>query len=712
MCFGNWSNYPIDDDRLPWKFITFMSVGPLKVLVVEDSTDDFASLKRTFSKSRYDFDLIHCVRAEDALALIHKDLDFFDVVVTDYSLPGITGLEFAQQLLDLKVPFPLLMLTGHGNETAAVQALKIGIFDYIVKDATSDEFKLLPEKTIDAVNKRERDAQALRTDNQIRKLSAAVEQCSSIILITDAKGMIDYVNAAFTRVTGYILDEVQGKNPSIMESELTPAAVYRDLSETIRAGQEWRGELRYRKKNGDDYWARTSISPVKNQLGEVINFVEIQDDITEARILSDKLYYQEIHDSLTGLINRQEFENRLQKVLQKTQSDQSEHALFYLDLDQFKIINDTCGHVAGDELLCQLSTLLKGSIRKCDTLARLGGDEFGVLMEYCPLDKAEKMAHEQRQLIENFNFAWKDQIFKIGVSIGLVPISGHSGHLSDILKDADAACYAAKDQGRNRVYVYDRNDERVTTLRGHMQWVARINQALEKDSFILYFQTIIPVDQQVQEGDHYELLLRLEENGQIFSPNAFLPAAERYNLSGKIDRWVVGKALNYFIQDKTRLDKLHQCAINLSGQTLGDDDFLVFVVEKLKETGVPPEKICFEITETAAIININNASRVINELRELGCRFALDDFGSGLSSFAYLKHLPVDFLKIDGIFVKDIVDDPIDFAMVKSINDIGHVMGKKTIAEFVESDEILQKLRSIGVDYAQGYAISKPNILI
>lgn len=684
----------------------------LKVLVVEDNPDDFASLKRTYSKSRYPFELIRCSRAEEAFELVLADPKAFQAVVTDYSLPGMTGLDFAQQLIDLDVPFPLLMLTGHGSEAAAVQALKIGIFDYIVKDATSEAFKSLPETTMAAIRRYESNLHEIRLDNHIRKLSAAVEQSSSIILITDEKGEIEYVNAAFTKVTGYTLAEVEGKRPSVMTAGQISPEVYKKLWADVLSGKEWRGEFQNRKKNGELYWSRAAISPVKNHAGEIINFVEIQDDITEARKLSDQLYFQAAHDPLTGLINRREFERRLHIVVEKARTDNSEHALCYLDLDQFKIINDTCGHIAGDELLRQLGTILLKTIRKCDTLARLGGDEFGILMEYCPVDKAVKVADEQREAIENFSFVWENKSFRIGVSIGLVPITLESGHLSDILKEADAACYAAKDQGRNRVCIYRPDDERVISVRDHMQWVARINHALPEDRFLLYRQDIISINENCNEGGHYELLLRLEEDGQIFPPGAFLPAAERYNLSSKIDRWVVAKALHYLAEDTSRVAGLYQCAINLSGQTLNDDDFLGFVIAKLKETGVPPEKICFEITETAAIVNLTNASNIIKNLKEIGCLFSLDDFGSGLSSFAYLKNLPVDFLKIDGMFVKDIVSDPIDFAMVKSINDIGHVMGKKTIAEFVENAEILEKLRSIGVDYAQGYGIAKPIPLV
>jgi diguanylate cyclase (GGDEF)-like protein len=423
------------------------------------------------------------------------------------------------------------------------------------------------------------------------------------------------------------------------------------------------------------------------------------------------LEHQASHDALTALVNRQEFERRLQRVIETARTKGAEHALCYLDLDQFKVINDTCGHEAGDELLRQVGGVLQQRTRKRDTLARLGGDEFGVLMEHCSLTQARRVAHGLREAIEGFRFIWEGRTFEVGVSIGLVCITDVSGSILNILSAADRACYAAKDQGRNRVHVYDEGDAELARRHGEMQWVARIPQALEEHRFHLVRQPIVPLNSGLSEGEHYELLIRMEdEEGRIVLPGAFLPAAERYNLSVKIDRWVIAKALAWLKGDPKQLKGLFLCTINLSGRSLGDEEFLEFIIRQFDETDIPAEKVCFEITETAAIANLFNATRFINALKKRGCRFALDDFGSGLSSFAYLKNLPVDYLKIDGAFVKDMVDDPIDLAMVKSINEIGQAMGKKTIAEHVENEAILEKLKlpEIGVDYAQGYGIAQP----
>ena len=464
--------------------------------------------------------------------------------------------------------------------------------------------------------------------------------------------------------------------------------------------------------DGSPFHVRTTMELPKNHQEDWRRVFAAVEDITEARALSQQLRFQAAHDALTGLVNRREFENRLERALKSAEGGRSEHALCYLDLDQFKIINDTCGHVAGDELLRRLGRVLAQQVRRQDTLARLGGDEFGVLLEHCSMHVAERVANALRRTIEDFRFAWEKQIFGIGVSIGVVPIHSQGQTVSSILSAADAACYAAKDRGRNRIHIYHEGDVDLARRHGEMRWVTRIQTALEENRFELARQPIVSLSGDEGSDRHYELLLRMrDEDGKIVPPEAFLPAAERYNLSIKLDRWVVREAFRILTRDPVHLENLFLCSINLSGVSLADEDFLIFVTSELASAGLPPRKVCFEITETAAIANLPGAMRFIEVLRRIGCRFALDDFGSGLSSFAYLKSLPVDFLKIDGVFVKDIVDDPIDRELVRSINQIGHVMGKRTIAEFVESAEILSALGEIGVDYAQGFELGKPTLL-
>lgn len=423
-----------------------------------------------------------------------------------------------------------------------------------------------------------------------------------------------------------------------------------------------------------------------------------------------QLTYQAGHDALTGLVNRREFEHRLAHALAATQLHGRTHALCYMDLDQFKIINDTCGHAAGDELLCRIALLLKSALRERDMLARLGGDEFALLLENCDLQDAFAVAEECRNLVQHYRFKWEDRLFTIGVSIGLVVIDETSGTLSSILSAADAACYVAKERGRNQIHVYQPKDSDLVRHRSEMQWVARIHRALEENRLRLYWQEVRPVAQTESEVCHIEILVRmLDEEGNIILPMAFIPAAERYALMPKLDRWIIQKTMEACGQCMTVLGK-KGClfAINLSGVSLKDPVFRSWLIEVLKQHPQISHHLCFEITETAAIGNLSVANSFIAELQHFGCRFALDDFGSGLSSFTYLKNLKVDYLKIDGAFVLDMDRDPLDYSMVEAIQRIASQFGIKTVAEFVESQAVLDCLRKIGVDYAQGSYLHKP----
>lgn len=445
---------------------------------------------------------------------------------------------------------------------------------------------------------------------------------------------------------------------------------------------------------------------------------QLKQEIRNHKRTAQKLYkekervsYHASHDALTGLANRRELELRLSNALTMARQHGSEHALLYMDLDQFKIVNDTCGHIAGDELLRQLSIILEHSIRKGDTLARIGGDEFGVLLENCDRHQALEISIKLRESVQEFRFRWNSNVFNVGMSIGVVMIDKDSESLTQLLSTADTACYTAKDMGRNRVHFYEPGDTELARRHGEMQWVARLHRALEEESFILYCQPIVPANPGGKSSSHLEVLVRMQdENGDMVPPGSFIAAAERYNLMNQIDRWVVSNVFATLLGHLRTAEQEEgaRFAINLSGATLNDEGFLNFVDDQFRSFDIDPARICFEITETSAIANLSNARNFIYSLKEIGCKFSLDDFGSGLSSFAYLKALPVDYLKIDGQFVKDITRDPIDYAMVKSINEIGHVMGMHTIAEFVENQEVMMKLRAINVDFVQGYAIEAP----
>ncbi len=465
-------------------------------------------------------------------------------------------------------------------------------------------------------------------------------------------------------------------------------------------------EVRVKLERGDD-----EFRALENGINGMVVKLHTAHDYLQEQVLqaTAKLSYQASHDMLTGLINRREFEIRLERALLSAQQQGREHALCYMDLDQFKIVNDSCGHVAGDELLRQLTLQLQHEVRERDTLARLGGDEFGLLLENCPAEKAMEIAEIMRLTVQNFRYAYNGKSFLVGVSIGMVMLNQDSDNVTSLLTAADAACYAAKDNGRNRIHLYEPQDGELAKRRGEMQWVNRIHSAVAENRLRLYFQEIQPLNQTLQ-GRHVEVLLRmLDEEGRCLLPMTFIPAAERYHLMPMLDRWVMENCFQLcasrFALSEAGLNTL---AVNISGASLCDESFVSFLTERLTQNTIIAKSLCIEITETAAITNLAAAKQFIAGLKKLGCRFALDDFGSGLSSLNYLKNLQVDYLKIDGAFVKDMAGDEIDCAMVEAINKIGHQMGLKTIAEFVDSAAILDKLKVIGVDYDQGNWIHMP----
>lgn len=553
----------------------------------------------------------------------------------------------------------------------------------------------------------------LRTEKELFRVTLA--SIGDAVITTDATARITSLNAVAERLTGW--DDLAAKGRPLSEvfrilDEVThePAEdpVARCLEGEESSGLGQRSLLI--RRDGREINIDMSVAPIRDSYDASIGVVLVFRDVTEERKLTQQLFHQATHDRLTGLINRHEFEHRLTHLLDSA-SPHVPHAMLYLDLDQFKVVNDTWGHAAGDDLLRQISALLRTRLRARDTLARLGGDEFGVLLEHCSIVEAERIANSLRELLQGFRFGWKDKSFTIGVSIGLVPVIQAGETLAGVFSAADSSCYAAKEQGRNRVHVYQSDDAVLAQRDGEMRWIPRIQQALADERFLLYYQPIVPIGSGMLDGAHGEILIRmLDETGQVVLPGAFLPAAERYGLMLEIDRWVVRRSLEALAAapdsggDAT-------FAINISGQSLGAADFLDFVTEQINATRVAPRKLCFEITETSAVSELAHALRFIDTLKGLGCRFSLDDFGTGLSSFSYLKSLPVDYLKIDGGFVKGLAAHDIDRAMVEAVHRIGHIMGLKTIAEWVESDAILMKLRQIGVDYGQGYALGQPRSL-
>ncbi|MEW5715219.1 EAL domain-containing protein [Pseudomonas sp. SB113] len=559
-------------------------------------------------------------------------------------------------------------------------------------------------------------ANALQAEKERAQIT--LESIGDGVITTDVDGTITYMNPAAEAMTHWNSAQAQGLPLAALFNLLDDNAqpdgftlIEHIVKGQLKGGSEHSKTIQ--RLDGSTVSVTLVGAPILSG-GKVSGAVLVLHDMTQERQYIANLSWQATHDALTGLANRREFEYRLEQVLHRAgQSQGGRHALMFLDLDQFKLVNDTCGHAAGDELLRHICALLQSDLREGDTLARLGGDEFGILLENCPAAVAEKVAESLRHTVQSLHFVWKGRPFMTTVSIGLVHVSQTPTTLETSLRAADMACYMAKEKGRNRVQVYHADDSELSLRFGEMAWVQRLHMALEENRFCLYAQEISPLGHTDGGNGHIEILLRLhDEAGRIILPDSFIPAAERYGLMTSLDRWVVENVFKFIARCMHEHPgrPMAMCAINLSGITIGDDDFLGFLREKFEAYSIPPEMICFEITETSAIANLGSAIRFINELKALGCYFSLDDFCAGMSSFAYLKHLPVDFLKIDGSFVKDMLDDPINRAMVEVINHIGHVMGKRTIAEFVETPQIEQALLDIGVDYAQGYLIERPQL--
>ena len=531
---------------------------------------------------------------------------------------------------------------------------------------------------------------------------------------SDPDGRFTYLSERFEDSTGTPAAEILGKNlDEIFVAPIEHEDVRSRYVEELEGQRALESlEINWKRHDGSHGVQQITGVPFRDGEGGFRGYRGAGRDVTVARQLSEQLSHQASHDSLTGLVNRREFGRRLAQEIEELGHTDRAHAMCYLDLDQFKLVNDTSGHVAGDELLRQLGEILQAHLRRGDLVARLGGDEFGILLRDCSLHEAGRIARGLRDAIGAFRFSWEGRTFGVGASIGLIAVTQAAGDVSEVLRHADAACYEAKEKGRNRVHVLDSDDEGEVRRHGELQWVQRLNTAIEHEGIQLYCQRILPLLATAEHGACYEVLLRLRsELDEIVPASTIMPAAERYRLAATIDRHVVTRTLDWFRDNPRAASELNMCAINLSGQSLGEQTFTEFVVQQVETGPLNPRQICFEITETAAISSLARATEFVTALKRLGCRFALDDFGTGLCSFAYLKTLPVDYLKIDGEFVKDIATDPVDLAMVKSINDMGHALGKQTIAEFVESAEVLELLRGMGVDFAQGYFIGSPEPL-
>ncbi|BBC27052.1 EAL domain-containing protein [Pseudanabaena sp. ABRG5-3] len=697
------------------------------ILIVDDLPDNLRLLRDTLTEHGYK------VRSATtgAMALRAAQSPSTEVILLDIKLPDLDGYEVCRQLKTnaCTADIPVIFLSALNETLNKVQGLAVGGVDYISKPFQVEEVlarvethltirklqKSLQEQNLQ-LSKEIEEHQRLENELFAEKELAQVtlQSIGDAVITTDAYGIIQYFNPIAERLTGWQAEEAQGMpllKVFIIVNEITrkPAEnpINKALLEERIVGLANHSILIAR--DGIEYAIEDSAAPIRDRQGQIIGAVMVFHDVTESRTLSRQLSWEASHDALTGLINRRGFEQQLVEAIASLQKHEQQHALCYLDLDQFKVVNDTVGHIAGDELLRQITTILHKGVRSSDTLARLGGDEFGLLLTQCPLAQATQIAETIKDLVHHFRFVWDSKTFMIGVSIGVVAIDKPNQNLMEIMGAADAACYAAKANGRNCIHVYRPDDGELNRQRGERQMISQISRALETNSFCLYYQKIISITSQPLV-EHYEILIRmLNEKGELVSPNEFIPAAERYGLITEIDCWVIKTFFsNYHKLSQQQVITHGTYTINLSGASIGNNQFLKFLIAQFPHYQVPPENICFEITETAAITNFEQARYFISEIKKLGCCFALDDFGSGLSSFAYLTNLPVDYLKIDGVFVKSIKDNLISQAIVEGFNNIAHAMNLETIAEFVEDEAILEKLQEIGVDYAQGFAIARP----
>lgn len=564
------------------------------------------------------------------------------------------------------------------------------------------------------IDERRDTERALRVSEQRFRL--LLESAGEGIYGLDAEGRCTFVNDAALQMLGFAREDLLGQpmHERILRGRADGMSQVLDEHRTcaaFRTGTPQRGlvETLWRQ-DGSTFTAEYSSYPLREN-DNIAGAVVVFRDVTEASAAAEQLAHQASHDALTGLLNRQEFERRLDRVLGDVKRDGGEHALCYLDLDQFKVVNDSCGHAAGDELLRQVSALLQEKMRSRDALARLGGDEFGILLEHCPLQQALRIAHDLCEAVRSFRFLWKEKVFAIGVSIGVAELTSGADTFATALRAADAACYAAKEKGRNRVHVYQTGS---ADHSAHMHWVSRLTQALDEDRFELWYQSIAPVGGHVAERPHYEILLRLvDEQGRRIEPDAFIPTAERYNLMPAIDRWVLrhvlaGIAAHHW---QTPAERWPIYAINISGASLNARDLADFIGQLLAEHGVPGHALCIEISETAASESLVQTIHFVQEIKKLGCLFSVDDFGSGMHWFTHLKPLAVDFLKIDGSFIRSITHDRVVHAIAESISRLAHVMAIQTVAECAEDEDVLQRLLELGVDCAQGYAIMRPQPL-
>jgi len=639
-----------------------------------------------------------------------------NLVLTIGALFVIFGL-FLQRILDalLARPFRRMVHTAYaisnGDEQARFQESSADEFAYLGRFINQAlDYSMEQRNALNSALAHVSDAERKLFEEK-EKAVVTLHSIGDAVITTNANGQIEYMNPIAEQLTGWPLRDAAGcPHHTLLRfvEEVTNKPLNSSVERCLSDGETIvceRQKLLLRR-DGAYVPVSESVAPIFDQHKGVTGAVMVFRDVSQTRRMAQRLSYQASHDPLTGLFNRREFEARLSRLIDDARDTQSQHALCYIDLDQFKVVNDVCGHGAGDELLRQLSEVLQSQVRDTDVLARLGGDEFGVLLTHCSLKQAARIADNMRAALASYRFQREERSFEVGASIGIVEINAGSRSGEELLGTADMACYAAKDGGRNRIHIHTPSDAEVARRRSEMNWLSEVRMALDENRFTLYFQPILPANPSVSAPAHYELLLRMERDNEVVLPMAFIPAAERYRLMPEVDRWVVSNAISFLGAHRFAAPAV--CLINLSGQSLCDVDFIDYLENSLARASLGPVQLCFEISERAVISNLRGVSGAINRLRSRGCRFALDDFGGGLASMSRLRELGMDYVKLDGMFVKNMEHNHVDAAMVRAVNELAHAMGVVTIAEMVENEEIYAAIRALGVDYYQGHAIARP----
>ncbi len=630
-----------------------------------------------------------------------------DAVLLDLNLPDSLGLTTFLRVQPKAPQIPVVVVVDSPDEDLGREAVDRGALDFLVKDQVSAQ---LLDKVLRYATERTHTLKALKASEQ--RYRELFQNVTAGVFQTTPDGKFMAANPALVRMLGYDTEDELLAVDVAQDIYMDPGHREAWARAMAESGEVRNAELVLKRRDGSKIVVLENSRVVRDSEGRALFYEGTLTDITAAHELSQQLSYDASHDPLTGLANRREFEIRLQRALEMTQATGALHAVCYLDLDRFKSVNDTCGHVAGDELLHQLGQVLQQKVRSADVVARLGGDEFAVLLHNCGPGDAVQVANNLLRAVAAFQFVWAQHTFTLGASIGVVIVNPHFRRLNQVMNAADTACYAAKDGGRNRVYVYQEDAAAVARRHGEMEWVARAKRALVDNRLFLEAQPILALAPGAAEPTQYELLVRMhDESGRTVPPGAFLPTVERYNLSVRYDRWVIAAALDWITRHEASMARILRFFVNLSKDSVVDPETAAFVRQALAGAGVDPRRLGFEIPENVAIGNLTRANQLVNDLRRIGCVASLDDFGSGVSSFAYVKALAVEYLKIDGMFVGSISQDKVDYAMVRSIKEIGHVMGKKIVAESVETPAVLEKLREIGVDYAQGFEVGEPRPL-